>query len=253
MSEEPQLPAEIKNAAIDYVAAGAKSVLGTIPFAGSLLAEVAGSVIPEQRMDRIARFAAALQRRIAHLEEQAVRAEIKNEEFTELLEEALRQAARSTSEERREYLASALANSLTNDAIQHSETKHLLRIMGELNDIEIIWLRFYQDPVLGGDQEFRHKHAGVLERKNAYIGCSTDELDRYALQESYRKHLVDLGLVTPVISKGRDGHPEFDTFSGNFKISYHHTSPLGNLLLRTIGLSQSDDKQQESTLSGKDL
>ena len=243
MSEDQQLPAEIKSTAIDYVASGAKSVLGIVPFVGSLLAEVAGSVIPNQRIDRIARFATALQGRIAHLEEQAVRGELKDEEFTELLEEALRQAARSTSDERREYLAAAIANSLTRNAIKHSETKHLLRIMGELSDVEIIWLRFYQNPVIEGDQEFRNKHAAVLERKNAYIGSSTDELDQYALQSNYRKHLVDLGLVTPVISKGRDGKPEFDTFSGNFKISYHHTSPLGELLLRTIGLLQPDEQK----------
>lgn len=245
MSNGPKLPTAVRTTATDYVTAGVKSILGAVPFAGSLLAEVAGSVIPEQRIERIARFAAALQDRIAHLEQQAVRSELKDEEFTELLEEALRQAARSTSEERREYLASAIANSLTRDAIKYSETKHLLRIMGELSDIEIIWLRYYQNPAIDGDHEFRSKHAAVLERKIACISCSQDELDQYALQQNYLKHLIDLGLVAPVIAKGRDGQPEFDTFSGNFKISFYHTSPLGDLLLRTIGLSLFNGRRQK--------
>src|SRR5690606_29945684 len=100
------LPSEIKNNAIDYVAAGARSALGAVPFAGSLLVELAGTVIPNQRIDRIAKFAAALEARIRHLEESEIRAELSDEAFNELTEEALRQAARSTSEERREYLAS---------------------------------------------------------------------------------------------------------------------------------------------------
>jgi hypothetical protein len=52
-----KLPNEIKTQAIDYVASGAKAALGVVPFAGSLLAEVAGSIIPNQRVDRIADFA----------------------------------------------------------------------------------------------------------------------------------------------------------------------------------------------------
>lgn len=238
MPEEIPLLPSIKTTAVDYVAAGARSLAGVVPFAGTFLGEVMTSIIPNQRTERIAQFASLLQARIEHLEEQSLRTELKDEEFTDLVEEALRQAARSTTQERREYLAAAIANSLTREAIQHSETKHLLRIMGELSDIEIIWLRFFQNPVIEGDHEFRQKHANVLKRVTVYIGSPEDDVDRAALQESYKKHLVDLGLVTPVISRQPGGNPEFDQFTGNFKVSYSHTSSLGNLLLRTIDFSR---------------
>jgi ABC-type transport system substrate-binding protein len=45
--------------ATDYVTAAAKAVFGMVPFVGSLLAELAGTIIPNQRIDRIVKFAEA--------------------------------------------------------------------------------------------------------------------------------------------------------------------------------------------------
>lgn len=243
MATDSQLPADIKINAIDYVISVAKVALGAFPVAGPLLVELAGIIVPNQRIDRIAKFAADLEERIGHLEEDVIRSALKDEEFTDLLEEALRQAARSTTDERRGYLACVVANSLTRDAIEHAEAKHLLRILGELNDIEVIWLRFYKVPTNGGDDDFRSKHEEVLKPKFAGIGAPTDELDKAALQDSYRKHLINLGLITGVASTDFDGKPEFDSTTGDFRKSYYHTSLLGNLLLRTIGLSDSVEEK----------
>ncbi|MCK4392021.1 hypothetical protein KAX17_03880 [Candidatus Bipolaricaulota bacterium] len=237
MADDPHQPPEpIKSRAIDYVVSGVKAALGAVPFAGSLLAEVASSIIPRQRIDRIADFAAKLQERINHLEEDVVRQHLTDEEFTDLLEEALRQASRSTTEDRRAYLSSLVANSLSSEAIEHVESKHLMRLLGELNDLEVLWLRFFHVPTGGGDKEFRQLHKDVFEHRAVYIGCSIEELDDYALQQSYKDHLIQIGLLTRHISKGRDGMPEFDTFSGDYKVSYHEASPLGRLLLRSIGM-----------------
>jgi len=233
-------PSEIQNQAIDYVTSAAKGALGAIPFAGSLLAEIAGTVIPNQRIDRIADFAAKLQERIEHLESQKITDQLNDEEFTDLVEESLRQASRATTEERRRYLASLLANSITSDAIEHEESKHLLRILGELNDIEVLWLRFFHDPTMGSDTEFRELHKEVFEPKYAVIGGGQKQLDEVALQESYKDHLSRLGLTTSPVSVGRDGNPEIDKIKGDFKRSYTRTSPLGDLLLRSIGLVNDD-------------
>ena len=233
-------PAEIKNKAVDYIASGAKALVGAVPFIGSLLAEVAGNVIPNQRIERITQFASLLEARIRGLEENHIRDAFKDEEFTDLLEEALHQAARSISPERRQYLASLVANSITSEAIEHNESKHLLRILGELNDIEIVWLRYFLRPTIGGDTEFRQKHANILEPKHAYIGCSIEDIDKHALQESYRNHLFDLGLLSRHLSYGiATKQPEFDMASGDVKVAFYDTSPLGRLLLRTIGINDS--------------
>ncbi len=242
MTSDDNLPKPIQSNAVDYVTAGAKAVLSAIPFAGSLLAEIAGSIIPKQRVDRIADFAAKLEQRIGHLEKEGITAALNDEEFTDLTEEALRQASRATTNERREYLSSLLANSLSSDAISYAEAKHLMRLLGELTDVEVIWLRAYAVPTIGGDEEFRKLHEHILQNKAAYIGSSLEEVEAEALQKSYRDHLIRLGLITAQISKNRDGSPEFDKFSGDFKISHHHTSTLGDLLLRQIGLAPKEQR-----------
>jgi len=237
MADKKNLPAEIRGDTIDYVTAGAKAALGMVPFAGSLLAEIAGSIIPKQRVDRIADFAAKLELRITDLERDRVSEAVSNHEFTDLTEEALRQASRATTPERREYLANLLASSLSPEAISYSETKHLMRLLGELNDVEVIWLRFFAVPTIGGDKEFRALHANVLEPRRAYIGSSTEAIEAQVLQESYTEHLIQLKLVDEKIQKDRNGKPEFDSFSAGFKVSYRQTSTLGNLPLRQIGLA----------------
>ena len=233
--DSQELPKSIQSNAVDYVTAGAKAALSAIPFAGSLLAEIAGSIIPKQRIDRIADFASRLEQRIGALEQGRLSGAVNDEEFTDLAEEALRQASRATTVERREYLASLLANSLKSDAVSYAETKHLMRLLGELTDVEVIWLRSFANPTIGGDKDFRQIHENVLSLKFSHLGSSIEEIEAEALQKSYRDHLIRLGLVVAEISK-RDGVPEFDRFSGNFKVSYHHTSQLGNMLLRQIGL-----------------
>ena len=103
---------------VDYVLSAAKAALSCIPFAGSLLTELAGTIIPNQRIDRIANFAKSLETRISRIEQDFVNNQLKDESFTDLLEEGLRQAARSLTDERREYIAALISNSLTSKDIQ---------------------------------------------------------------------------------------------------------------------------------------
>jgi hypothetical protein len=60
--DEENKPIELSSQPIDYVTSAAQGILGAIPFAGSLLAELAGTVIPNQQIDRIAKFAEVLEK-----------------------------------------------------------------------------------------------------------------------------------------------------------------------------------------------
>lgn len=219
----------------DYVASAAKAALGVIPFAGSLLAEIAGAVIPNQRIDRIVSFAAELEKRIGDLERQRALQNISNEEFTDLVEEGLRQAARSTTDERRAHIANLVANSLTDEEISFAQAKHLLRILGEINDAEVIWLRSYLDPTIGGDKEFREKHRAVLNPVSATFSSQPAELDQATIQESYKEHLAQLALLESRFRiDNKTKLPEFDS-RGRPKSAGYDLTSLGRLLLRELG------------------
>ncbi|MDV2452768.1 hypothetical protein [Xanthomonas hortorum] len=230
------LPSEIKSQVIDYVAAGAKSVLGAIPFAGSLLVELAGTIIPNQRIERIANFAAALEDRIKHLEESEIIAELSDETFNELTEEALRQAARSTSQERRNYLASLVASSLTDDQITNNEHRHLLRLLGEISDVEVVWLRSLVGSYIGEPDNFRRTHETTLAPVRAYLGSRQDELDKHTLQQSYISHLIALGLAKRSLKLDKNKQPQVDSSTKDFAYESTSITPLGRMLLRTLDL-----------------
>lgn len=236
---EPEANTSLAVQKEDYVASAAKAALGAIPFVGSLLVEIAGVVIPNQRIDRITKFAKALESRLDDLEREFVASQLKDEGFTDLVEEGLRQAARSLSDERREYIAAIIANSLTSEDIDYHESKHLLRILGEINDVEVIWLRFYLVPTMGGDEDFRGRHKEILEPVPAYLGSSQDVLDKAALQDSYKEHLAQLGLLERRYRTDmRTKQPDYDTFTGAQKLRGYRITPLGRLLLREMGLGE---------------
>jgi hypothetical protein len=227
------------------VESAAKAALALVPFAGSFLVELAGTVIPHQRIDRIAKFAADLEKRFSGFEQAYIRAQLRNENFTDLMEEALRQAARSTSDERRQHIASLIANSLTPEAISFVESKHLLRILGEVNDIEILLLRSYLHATIGGDEEFRTKHQDVLRLAPVHMGSSPSDVEKRTLHDSYKQHLSRLGLLKETFQvDSKTKMPVFDSGTGSPKLQSYRITSLGRLLLGQVGLAERAEQKK---------
>ena len=231
-------PKALDSRPVDYVLSAARAAVGPIPIVGPLLTELVGVVVPHQRVDRIAKFVVELERRIEQLESpERIREQFANETFTDLLEEGFRQAAHSLSDERRRYIASLICSSLPAAGIQSAESKHLLRILNEVNDIEIVWLRYYREPTMGGDEDFRNRHAEVLRPAIATYGSSPGEADKSTLQDSYKEHLSRLNLLKPRYELDPEtNQPKFGRIGGQQKINDYQITRLGRLLLREIGL-----------------
>ena len=234
----------LKSGMADYSTALAKGAVNLVPVIGPFLAEIVGVQIPQQRIDRIAKFAADLDQRLSSLEEGRLESQIENEEFTDLIEEGIRQASRSLSDERRGYIASIIANSLSSDTISHAESGHLMRLLGEINDIEVIWLRYYLRPSVGGDEVFRQTHEETLTPIRRYVGSSHEVRDKAALQQSYKQHLVQLGMIEPRYETDMQTKmPKFNEGSGAMRVRYYSLTELGRLLLEEIGLIEEESPQ----------
>jgi hypothetical protein len=150
------------------------------------------------------------------------------------LEDGLTQAARAMTEERRNYIASLLANSITNEELSHIEEKKLLELLGELNDAEILTLKFYS---LRSDKrrEMATRHKDLFEPIHRSFGAPQANIDKGALRDSYRTKLVELGLLDleyKRIAKGQS--PEFDERTGRIKATGYKVTSLGKLLIRSI-------------------
>lgn len=227
---------ELGNRPVDYVTMAAKGCLGAVPFVGSLLAELAGNVIPNQRIDRIMKFAQLLEARLGEIERIELQARMATPEGADLLEEGMRQAASSLSDERRKYIAILIKNGISSSDINDLESKHLLRILGEISDVEIIWLRFYADATMDGDCEFRKKHAAVLEIESAYMGSLQSVHDKNSLSKSYKLHLARLGLLQERLKIDQKTKLLKIDSQGRTEVKGYSLSSLGRLMLRSIGL-----------------
>ena len=220
----------------DYVASAVKALVGTVPFAGSLLTEIAGTIIPNQRMDRVVKFASQLEAKLAALEHEFVRSQLTNENFIDLMEEGLRQAARSLSDERREHIASLIANSLDPAGISYAESRHILRVLGGINDIEIIRLASHQYETFGSGEAYWEKHRAVLEPVNPSMASGQDEIDKKTLQDSYDAHLQQLGLLSPRYSVDRKTKQLEVGHDDDLEIRGYSLSSFGRMLLRQLDI-----------------
>ena len=211
---------EINSNASDRAATLVRGIIGVAPYVGPMLAEAITSVIPNQKLDRVISFIKVLNDKVKYIEEDVLKVKIQSEEFTDLLEDGINQASRSFSDERRQYIASLLKNSLSEDDLSHIEKKKLLSLLNELNDLEIIRLKYHSLRASEVD-EFWNRHEHLLKVPSTWDGAPQEKVDKHALFQSYQLKLEQLGLLED-------------------KSGVDRTSDLGDLLLRYIDLKESD-------------
>ncbi|MDT7541152.1 MAG: hypothetical protein QOE33_1056 [Acidobacteriota bacterium] len=218
----------------DIAATFFKSLVGVAPFVGTFLAETISLVIPNQKLDRLVTFAKVLDDKVKYLEKDTVKLKMQTEEFTDLLEDGLIQASRAMTDERRSYLASLLKNSITNERLSHVENKKLLALLGELNDAEVLTLKYHSLSSLER-REFAELHKELFVPIRRSLGAPQANIDKWALRDSYRNKLRELGLVEPVFKRPERGKvPEFDEKTGQIKATSFRATAFGKLLLRHI-------------------
>lgn len=231
----------LKNNNTDKLTSLAKSVVGAVPFAGTLLSELVENVIPNQRLERLSLYIGELDKKISKIPSEKIDLLIKSEFFIDLIEESFVQASRAFTDERRTYIAAIVTNGITDNSIELQDSKYLLKILQELNDIEIIWLRYYSNTSITGDSEFRKKHENILTGITVYINSEKEIQQKASLQENYKLHLERLGLVRNHIKTDKKtSRPEVDRITENFKIRHTIITELGKLLLEQIGLTKAN-------------
>lgn len=228
----------LKTQKADVVALLARAGLGAVPFVGSFLSELATTVIPNQRIDRLVKFANILGSRLSDTERSLLNLQLRNEEFIGVMEETISQAAKSTSDERRKYLAAVVIKGLSTKEIQNSETRRILALLSELNDAEIIMLRFYLIQTIGGDEEFRKRHKDIVMRYEPVLAAPQEEKDKYAITENYKEHLISLGLLENEYRLNELGFQKINTFRNTPEITGRALTSMGRVFLRYIGLSE---------------
>jgi hypothetical protein len=76
-----------------------------------------------------------------------------------LFEEGAYQASRAFSEERRRQIAELVAGGIADERRDYLESRRVLRLLGELDDGEVVLLAGYLSPNWQGDYWQRHANA----------------------------------------------------------------------------------------------
>lgn len=222
----------------DRVTEVAKTVIGMIPYGGSIIATVVSEIIPNQRIDRIAKYVKELEYKISLIPIDRINKIFANEEFIDLLEESFIVASRSLSDERRQYIASIVTNGISNDEVKLHESKHLLKMLHELNDIEIIWLQYYNVQYSDDEALLMLKHDKILTPIKLQHGDNDEVLREVAITNSYIDHLHRLNLLADIKrqSKPLSTPSMYNRKLGNTHINNSTITALGKMLLYEIGL-----------------
>ena len=204
----------------DRLVSVAKASAGALPFIGALVAETLDAVVPNLRFERVISYLKAFEEKVVSIDSRMSYFEknLSTEEGLDIFEEGIVQATRAISPERIKRLANLISRTLTNEKLKYAESKKLLNLFRELTDPEILWLIYHSKPPTMGS-EFHKKliedNPDVLKPISQASNSSQEEIDKAALQDSYKNTLLRLGL-----------------FRGT-ELLYNIT-PLGNLLVRYI-------------------
>jgi hypothetical protein len=196
---EPDKYTPPESSSLDYVHSTAKGLVGMIPTAGSLVAEVFGTILPtplerrrQQWMENIAQGIRDLEDQskltLAHLQN--------NEQFVSTLLHASQAAQRTHQEEKIE----ALRNGVLNSALPNAPDEALQQIFLSLVDTFTVWhlrlLRLFDDPVQWFAEHQRPFPAQLMGGLSAVLEAAYPELrGRQEFHDLVWKDLLDRGLV----------------------------------------------------------
>ncbi len=221
----------------DHLVALLRGAANAVPFVGGLLGELFTSTIPGQRHDRIAKYILELGARIDRMDQAQAKLALAEPDKISLIETGGYQAARATSDTRIGQIVNVVANGLSQTDVDVIRRNRLLALLGEIDDDEIAILSAY-----GLSQgTFGHEAWELIKiPPPATLGSDQATLDQNTLYKLGKAHLIRLDLLTRNFSRPKKGElPEFDTETGMMK-SRVSISSLGRLLLREIGVLNSE-------------
>lgn len=230
----------LKDNYVDKLTALTKGLTGIIPIGGSLISEIVGSLIPNQRIDRLAKYIQVLEDKLSSIPIDRMNELLNNTELIDLLEDGFFQASRASSDERREYISQIILNGIDGSQIEYSQSRSLLRLLGELTDVELIWLRYYANYYAEDFRKFSNLHKEVLHNRYPSSDGNEEQHRKYILQDYCSKHLESMGLlgvvnnnIDPKLQMLYRAHMAEITPNGYF------ITRLGLTLLKQLGLVQS--------------
>lgn len=218
----------------DILASALKSLASMVPYVGGPIAEIIGYVIPNQRLDRLTRFIETLREKVDGIEDEINKRSKNDPLFLDFFEDELTQVSRALTEERIEYLSNLLINGINSDEAELIAAKQLLRLLGQLNDAEIIWLNYYYIDHKE-KRNFAEKNPKILQPIPRHLGMDEKTYKASVIQENFKQRLEELHLIESKIKfDNKTGQPQPNFLKNGFETKSTQITPLGRQLIEII-------------------
>jgi hypothetical protein len=142
--------ADAKTVTTEVATGIVKSLMGAVPFAGTLLTEAAFDVRARINQKRFEAFVGELSQTVARLgDEKISHATLESEEFSDLLVHAIEKATKTRSERKRKIFADIVADSMCRSSLRDFDQREVYTsILASLDDAEITILRSFHSFII---------------------------------------------------------------------------------------------------------
>lgn len=217
--------------AADHVASVSRAMLALVPWAGPIVAELIGSVIPNQRIERLEEFVRQLIDRVDDLRHVA-----EDPRRVDLFEDGCFLTIRAVEAKRIEHIVEVVSRGLTGSEKELIEARRLMRLLAEIDVDHVV---FMESKILHRrTEEFERRHTEILRRPMVAGESPVEAFDPVTLRDLRVQQLTRLGLLQPRFRRAKRGEmPEWDHSTGMMKAGGWKLTSLGLLLLRYLGLA----------------
>lgn len=237
--EPPKLP-PLGETVQDRVLALTRGVIGAIPGVGSILAEIVSQFIPNQRAARVEEFLLLLGARVQALECPPSTSQMTSAHAIDLIEEGGFQAARALTSDRIGKIVEVVMHGLVKSDQDKIHGKRLLRILGELDDDQIIILSSYLRKNIE-NEDFLTTHRNLLKSRIVSTAEPQEVIDDATMREVAFAGLERLGLTHQVFYNRKRDDPATIDMHGRLQGGHATISRLGVKLLQAIGVAAENE------------
>lgn len=225
----------------DFLVNAAKSLVGSLDFFPSWLQAMIDTAIDEcytdNELNRLRTFVKEFYGAFTELQDQVDGQTLAL--YQPMLADASHQAKRAATDERIEHLARLLASCISADDMELYRKEKLVEIFGQLNDAELILLRFYYlDYYVGPDESlnFAEQHENIIYVPSLAIARKAGEEEEQQAMEQrdwrlcYDNNLARFGLIR---LKAETDKPRYSEVNPN----HYQMTPFGKAFVMSLGFS----------------
>lgn len=169
-----------------------KGITAMIPVLGGTLTSVWSdieAIQAKRKHERLEEFYLALETEVQKIKEQINESYINQPDFLDVFEQTARHIINERREEKRIMFRNILLNSIITKGCSYDKTEKYLRILEQMNNIELLLLKILKNPKV-----YNEKQGGIIKNPNERQSNAVYRV-HYTLVSEFKKIMSDLTKI----------------------------------------------------------